>query len=451
MEQRKRGWKSRLKRTLKVIGLLALFGIVWLAYLIIRPPTLPPTPTELAYTFPHAEFESPDNAWNEYLDAALEHERVEQRMSDEENEAALDFKKADPAAWTPAQRRTAEVWLAARHPALDLVRAGAAKPYCIAAEADLFKPKPLLSQFRSLAIALRYQAVLNQQRGSLSGAVEPCLTAIEFSNDIAQHGALIDRLTGFAGQVIGLSQIQRLLEDGTLTDAAVLRQIMATATRVDAEDRGLVPTLRIEYRGSAWSSFMAAQSLSYMRERERFAVGEFGEQPGQIKSAVAWCAGRAFHGRFQDEIAQAYLTLIVEIEEPSRLLQHRGETLEIDWSRNWYVQMIRPVWESAVVKERLNRADRRLLALAAALRLYQVERRAFPQTLADLVPTYLLELPPDPFLPSQPLQGRRDRADFTVWSVATDGHDDGGAPALARNELSGQKTGDYVWRLKPAH
>ena len=76
------------------------------------------------------------------------------------------------------------------------------------------------------------------------------------------------------------------------------------------------------------------------------------------------------------------------------------------------------------------RAQRRMAAIALAIRLYQIDHAdARPAALADLVPAYLKALPADPF--------RADGTSFgydgtgpnaRLWTVGENGTDDGGGP-----------------------
>src|SRR5262249_40180132 len=72
-----------------------------------------------------------------------------------------------------------------------------------------------------------------------------------------------------------------------------------------------------------------------------------------------------------------------------------------------------------------NIAKTRLLVAELALRAFEMEHDAPPQTLDELVPTYLPSLLADPFdANSHPLRYRSLEKGFVVYSVGPDGIDD---------------------------
>lgn len=66
-----------------------------------------------------------------------------------------------------------------------------------------------------------------------------------------------------------------------------------------------------------------------------------------------------------------------------------------------------------------------LLQVDVALRRFRADTGGCPETLEQLVPAYLKELPPDPFA-GQPLQGRLGNDVWLLYSVGPERDDDGG-------------------------
>ncbi|MBI4716685.1 MAG: hypothetical protein HY763_02690 [Planctomycetes bacterium] len=72
-------------------------------------------------------------------------------------------------------------------------------------------------------------------------------------------------------------------------------------------------------------------------------------------------------------------------------------------------------------------ALRRMAAVAVALRLYEYDHACRPETLEELVPQYLTDIPEDPFAPGHdPLRYLPDADHPLLYSVGLDGIDDGG-------------------------
>ncbi|MBU0639817.1 MAG: hypothetical protein KKB50_13195 [Planctomycetes bacterium] len=76
-------------------------------------------------------------------------------------------------------------------------------------------------------------------------------------------------------------------------------------------------------------------------------------------------------------------------------------------------------------------AERRLAATALAIRLYELDHGERPATLAELVPDYLPAVRADPFAADgRPLAYLTEAPQPILYSIGTDGADDGGAYAL---------------------
>jgi len=76
-----------------------------------------------------------------------------------------------------------------------------------------------------------------------------------------------------------------------------------------------------------------------------------------------------------------------------------------------------------------------LLVARVALTAFQLERGHPPDTMLELVPTLLSNVPVDPFSNNQALRYRRTGKAFRLWSIGPDGVDDNGTPVFnARNK-----------------
>ena len=74
---------------------------------------------------------------------------------------------------------------------------------------------------------------------------------------------------------------------------------------------------------------------------------------------------------------------------------------------------------------------------------YRLATGNLPDTLAELVPTYLDAVPKDPFDESE-LRYRKLESGFVVYSVGNDGKDDGGQERLPYRE---RKKGSSTWDI----
>ena len=86
-------------------------------------------------------------------------------------------------------------------------------------------------------------------------------------------------------------------------------------------------------------------------------------------------------------------------------------------SRAIHSTLIHYTYSYMLVSKMLHLAQRRALATWIAISLYRDQTGHFPETLSDLVPDFLPELPEDPFAPEQPLQYEQQNGQARLFSV----------------------------------
>ncbi|MHB9133079.1 MAG: hypothetical protein ACYDBB_18580 [Armatimonadota bacterium] len=97
-----------------------------------------------------------------------------------------------------------------------------------------------------------------------------------------------------------------------------------------------------------------------------------------------------------------------------------------------------------------NDAHNRLFLTSCALEAYKQDRGAYPATLSELCPTYLLSVPSDPFSVNAPLSYRNTATGYLLYSIGPDAHDDNGAAVqndktpTARFRVTLDSKGDIV-------
>lgn len=120
--------------------------------------------------------------------------------------------------------------------------------------------------------------------------------------------------------------------------------------------------------------------------------------------------------------------------------------------------ILMPAYDRFALQQFRSRAERRLVAVALALRLYAADHGgSYPRTLDELVPAYLPAVPKDPFAAGDKplLYSAADPAVPLVYSVGENGADDGGSltPTRIRRPpglYSRWEAMDAVLEMKPA-
>jgi len=140
-------------------------------------------------------------------------------------------------------------------------------------------------------------------------------------------------------------------------------------------------------------------------------------------------ASRAEHIRRLDEIIEEY--------------QHRGalplwESLDLDQMPEstedqprilWLLDLAAPVYERYLDGTEILRQKRDVALTVIALEFYKRKRGSYPESLNDLVPDFLAEVPIDRFDGAPLRYGVRNGVPF-LYSVGTNQIDDGGVPAF---------------------
>jgi hypothetical protein len=103
-------------------------------------------------------------------------------------------------------------------------------------------------------------------------------------------------------------------------------------------------------------------------------------------------------------------------------------------SSTWGLSVFMPALDRIEQRWETSRAEARLTSAALALAAYKADRGIYPQTLADLLPEFLSELPIDNFT-DRPLVYSRAEHGYTLYSVGPNMMDDGGASAAPADDI----------------
>jgi hypothetical protein len=99
-----------------------------------------------------------------------------------------------------------------------------------------------------------------------------------------------------------------------------------------------------------------------------------------------------------------------------------------------------------------NQAQARLTLARLAIHAFRKDTGVYPQSLQELAPKYLPQVPRDPFGSGETLRYKRDDKRYKLWSIGPDVRDDNGVPAVntsarrasSRHAVTINSTGDIV-------
>jgi len=103
-----------------------------------------------------------------------------------------------------------------------------------------------------------------------------------------------------------------------------------------------------------------------------------------------------------------------------------------------------PAWKKALFTEAFAQSWIEATLALLAIERHRLDTGSYPETLADLSPTYLDAIPQDPFDPGQPLKYRLIDNTPHLYSVGSDGDDD---RAQRLPEYSHERASDYELRF----
>lgn len=150
-------------------------------------------------------------------------------------------------------------------------------------------------------------------------------------------------------------------------------------------------------------------------------------------------------GNLSSSDCLALMSSLEQIEreaEPAQLFAYRDRVWE-QRAFGWHGQLLQILAEIAVPESELtnsafldacNRelAEMRLLRMELAIQAWRATRGRLPESLGEMVPAYLTEIPVDPMAPTAAaLQYRQVGDGYLLYSVGHNGIDDGGSPPAA--------------------
>jgi type II secretory pathway pseudopilin PulG len=127
-----------------------------------------------------------------------------------------------------------------------------------------------------------------------------------------------------------------------------------------------------------------------------------------------------------------------ELPYPQRLEAGRRAGGLVPPNRFYIISsMLLPALSKAVERDADETAQIRAAETGLAIQRYRLAHQgALPDTLADLVPSFIAAVPLDPY-DGQPLRFKRLVKGYVVYSIGSDGRDDGGLEADPNNRNKG--------------
>jgi hypothetical protein len=386
----------------------------------IRAEGYPATCAELDawYTIP----ESAENAADIFIDSFSHFDKWEE---DQKQKLLPVVGRAElPARTEPLTEETKALvaqYLADNQNALELLHKGAAiehSRYPIDLSKGFEALMPDLSNIRVGAKLLQLEAILHAENAEPQPAARSIKSTFGLGRSLDKEPVLISYLVRIACQGLAVSTLEHVINRTEFTDEQL---VDLSQTLVNAEDPCAVIRAFAGER-CAGASFFKMPAAQIPR------VTDGGSSP----LAVAAYGLYKFSG-LADMDASIYLDLMNDymkaIQLPPQQRQEAADAVGARLEKTSKIHVLLHIFMPALT--RVTTLDVRSIAqlhtarTGLAIERYRLATGKLPDTLADLMPTYLDAVPKDPF-DGEDLKYKKLETGFVVYSIGEDGNDDGG-------------------------
>ncbi len=323
---------------------------------------------------------------------------------------------------------------------------------------------------RELARLLSARAMLRLGRGDAAGAREDALAIHRMGRHVAQGWTLIETLVGYALDSIADRCDQQIALSGLLT-AEELAAYRTQLHSLGAFQR-FAPVVSVGERCMSLDAVVGltqpqkdSEIFSLLDGRSLAGNSEFGKavQGWLLRTAVDWnvvlamvnehfdktskAASLPTHFERQKALTDLEMELaktkgeLMEPFEIAKLIflgsEHRGRNMG-----NVLLALLAPAVRQVDIAENRINVQRDVTQVGFAICAYRAREGKLPESLTDLVPNDLEELPGDGFN-SRELRYTIRGDDFAVYSVGKNFKDDAG---LTYGDVPGEDTDDQVFR-----
>jgi hypothetical protein len=324
---------------------------------------------------------------------------------------------------------------------------------------------PWLAETRNHARLFAFDAVLAARNGEPERAVSSLSAVFNTARLIGQEHTLIASLVAIAIQALGEDVLLRMLHDHPgILDAQHLRDLAhviaassQVAQRLDfaTEQRMFRDMLQRAYTLEAdGDGRLTPQALELINEFIEPDFDFFLDVTVVSPSAATRFAGPvamvAYGSRRDQEEMYDRLIAIAEAmlqESPGSAqyarLHERNQALASqfqDSARYWMVQRLAPAFERSVSSAHSSAAHTDATLVVIALHVHHQQTGQWPQTLSELTPGLLPQIPDDPFDPAGQIKYRViDNTPF-VYFIGSNGVDNAGTHPKSASLIRGVRS-----------
>lgn len=281
---------------------------------------------------------------------------------------------------------------------------------------------PHLAKLKQLSLIAEYQSLLDEKNATAGVS-----TIIGMACTLDTEPIIISKLVRIALLNIAVITLERRLNSGSPTDEEMkhLGELFAESAKTNQIANGLIGERAVfmQYFRMSSAEIQRLANSGEDNSSEQTGPPSPGPEPFFFKLTGLFEREQRFYlqsmGKFISlaEGGPRNLSLITNFQE--QIWQPIG--------RNHYIilSMLMPAVGNASIKEAKGLAQVRTAQAALAVERFRLAHAKLPENLNELVPQFLPAVPDDPF-DGQPLRYHRLQKGYVIYSVGSDGEDNGG-------------------------
>lgn len=268
------------------------------------------------------------------------------------------------------------------------------------------------------------------KQGREEAAFNETIKIIKIGQMLEGGGGLIEYLTGMVIKAIGLGRLQDMLPD-TMLPPELLITYVDEIGELGANEEGLANAFKLEY-------LFLYKAFDEMSTVEEYVWDELEPLEGLDPEEITLIVGYLFKPNKTKRIfAETFRGMIDDIPkpcgekqylEPPLLVLDSSSNLKVVLSDNWIGEFLHDmvmISISGVLPRKCHEDfDVAGTQLLLAIKCYKANEGKIPQSLDELVPQYISEVPDDPF-DGNPI--RYSAEEKIIYSVGGDLEDSGGS------------------------
>jgi len=278
------------------------------------------------------------------------------------------------------------------------------------------------------------EAILYAERGDPNGATEAITAAVHVAESLAEEPVMISHMVRLSGLLCTAAALERVLNHVEFADRQL--EMLDRAFRRPDLHQGLLRALAGD-RGMVFPFFDRPQ----VADREIFDR----LPPRSLLEVYTALGLAAREGAIYLDFARECLRIA---QLPVSQYRAALEAAQRRYLRSHKGLLFSHVDHASGImrREAFYVAWLQNARVLLAVERYRYAQGELPQTLNQLIPSYLTAIPEDPF-DGKPLRyNKRRNRGYVVYSVGEDGRDDGGRPPAKEAETAGG-TWDFVFQI----